>query len=97
MTSITELIKLDYPAHLKVGMCRVVLGVSQTELAEMAGLTQVQVSMFEKGRTKRITMRHYGSMMKALMRYERIRNRKVEQEVSIRNFKLQMNPNGKVE
>jgi hypothetical protein len=71
MTSIAEIEKMDFPLGVKVTMCRVALGLSQIQLSDLCKLTQVQISLFEKGRTRYITDKQYIVIMKAMYKLER--------------------------
>jgi transcriptional regulator with XRE-family HTH domain len=75
MTSIAEIEKMDFPLGVKVTLCRVALGLSQIQLSKLCKLTQVQISLFEKGRTKHVTTKQYEVMMRSMYKLERSRTK----------------------
>jgi predicted transcriptional regulator len=71
MTSITELLEHDYPNRIKVAICRAALELSQKDLSLLCNLTQAQISNFEAGKTKYISLSVYKKIVEAMLRHER--------------------------
>jgi predicted transcriptional regulator len=71
MTSIVELLEHDFPNKVKVSICRAALGLSQKDLSIMCNYTQAQVSNFEAGKTKHVSLSMYNKMVEAMLRHER--------------------------
>ena len=57
--SIVELLEFEYPKRIKVKLCRVALELSQSDLSKLSNLTQTQISAFEVGKTKQISLSIY--------------------------------------
>ena len=87
MTSIVELLELDFPNTVKVQICRAALGLSQKDLSRLCNLTQAQVSTFEAGKTVNISLSVFNKMVEGMLRYERKLDRKrfKEESVSLEN------------
>ena len=71
MTSILELLEHDFPNPTKVQICRAALGLSQKDLSMLCNITQAQVSNFEAGKTKHISLSVFNKMVEGMLRYER--------------------------
>ena len=83
MTSITELLELDFSNKVKIGICRAALGLSQKDLSLMCNYTQAQVSNFEAGKTKYVSLSMFNKMVEAMLRYERKQEMKRLREESL--------------
>jgi predicted transcriptional regulator len=83
MTSIVELLEHDFPNPTKVQICRAALGLSQKDLSMLCNLTQAQVSTFEAGKTKHISLSVFNKMVEGMKRYERKLDRKRFRQESV--------------
>jgi predicted transcriptional regulator len=83
MTSILELLEHDFPNPTKVQICRAALGLSQKELSMLCNITQAQVSNFEAGKTKHISLSVFNKMVEGMLRYERKLDKKRFREESV--------------
>ncbi len=81
MTSIVELLEHDFPNKVKVSICRAALSLSQKDLSLLCNLTQAQVSLFEAGKTKHVSLSMFNKMVQAMLRYERkLENKRLKEE-----------------
>lgn len=71
MTSILELLELKFSNRIKIAICRAALEMSQKELSLLCNLTQAQVSNFEAGKTKHISVSLFRKMVDAMLKHER--------------------------
>lgn len=83
MTSILELLEHDFPNPTKVQICRAALGLSQKDLSMLCNITQAQVSNFEAGKTKHISLSVFNKMVEGMLRYERKLDKKRFREESV--------------
>ena len=83
MTSIVELLEHDFPNPVKVQICRAALGLSQKDLSLLCNLTQAQISVFEAGKTKHISLSVFNKMVDGMKRYERKLDKKRFRQESV--------------
>jgi predicted transcriptional regulator len=83
MTSIVELLEHDFPNSTKIQICRAALGLSQKDLSMLCNLTQAQVSTFEAGKTKHISLSVFNKMVEGMKRYERKLDKKRFRQESV--------------